>query len=497
MIKLRHTQRGAALLIFVILFVVAGAALTTLLARSIFTDLAAFSATSRSQQAYITAESLLEDVVLRRISGGYSIDSVESLTLASSTATATSTYNSGTDQYTVVASGALGGAYRSAAIVLEVAAGNAFNYGLQAGNGGITMSGSASIIGNAFANGPIIGAGPSLVRGDVISAGPAGSVDGVTATGSVYAVTITNSEIGGDAIGETVSIGSADQIGGNVTAYTLDIGSGNQVGKDVIAYTIDDGTIFGNATYCNKLNGTTVVGTDSSGNCTITAPMYQATTAFPIPDSLIEAWKQNIEDTGSVIAATDSECTDGSGTYVIEDDTTLGNVKIECNLEVRKKGAETRLTVDGPIWVEGNINFKSGPIVDIDDGLGRQSVQIIADDESNRTTGSKIVVENSTEFEGVTGEDAYVMLVSMNESAELGGLVKAIDLGNSSAGDLLVYAPHGLVNIGQSLNLKEVTGYEIVIGNNSDVIYESGLANLLFTGGPGGSYVITDWMETY
>ncbi len=87
------------------------------------------------------------------------------------------------------------------------------------------------------------------------------------------------------------------------------------------------------------------------------------------------------------------------------------------------------------------------------------------------------------------------MLLSMNRSALLGGTEKAIDIAQSANGSVLVYAGDGLVDIGNGVELTEVTGYKINVAQNADIIYESGLASLLFTAGPGGSYAVADWRQ--
>ena len=124
-------------------------------------------------------------------------------------------------------------------------------------------------------------------------------------------------------------------------------------------------------------------------------------------------------------------------------------------------------------------------------------MQFIADNESNRTTSSKIEVRNATDFFGSGDDRSYVMLLSMNESAELGGTETAISVAQSANGDVLVYAGSGLINIGNNIDLREVTAYQIEVSNGSSITYESGLASLLFTSGPGGGYVIESWQQTY
>jgi hypothetical protein len=58
-----------------------------------------------------------------------------------------------------------------------------------------------------------------------------------------------------------------------------------------------------------------------------------------------------------------------------------------------------------------------------------------------------------------------------------------------------VYAAHGEVQLANNISLKEVTAYRIRLKNSAEVIYETGLASLLFNSGPGGGYSISSWAE--
>ena len=51
---------------------------------------------------------------------------------------------------------------------------------------------------------------------------------------------------------------------------------------------------------------------------------------------------------------------------------------------------------------------------------------------------------------------------------------------NSASGDILVYASHGEVHLKNSVSLEEVSAYKIRLSNSAQVIYKTGLANLLF-----------------
>ena len=171
---------------------------------------------------------------------------------------------------------------------------------------------------------------------------------------------------------------------------------------------------------------------------------------------------------------------------------TIGPVKIACDLIIDK--SSTDLTLSGAVWVEGNITTKSGPTILVDPSLAGKSIPFIADNPGDRTTSSQIFIQNSALFQGA-GEDSYVLMISQNSDAENGGSEVAITAGNNAGGDLLVYAAHGEILLKNNISLKEVSGYRIHLQNFAKVIYETGLASLLFTTGPGGGYVVDGWWE--
>lgn len=87
------------------------------------------------------------------------------------------------------------------------------------------------------------------------------------------------------------------------------------------------------------------------------------------------------------------------------------------------------------------------------------------------------------------------MLLSMNESAETGGADYGIRISQSANGSVIAYTNSGLVEIGNGIDLRAITGYQINVAQNTDVIYEIGLTSLLFTSGPGGGYILNDWQQ--
>lgn len=441
--KTQSRAKGAAMILFVLFFAFATSSLMFVLGQNIFSDVTDFNRLADGKQSFLTSESLTDDVVYRRVFETLSVDTVESLQLGNVIAYSTSTYDNVLDMYVINTSARAGKTIRKSHAELSIAAGSAFNYGLQAGNGGIDLDNGARVLGNIYSNGSVIGSNRSDILGDVVSAGPAGLVRDVHATGTVFA-------------------NSIDDIQTDVAAY----------------YNVDQ-----HPTGPKKSN-------IPVGQRHTPAP-NQATTSFPLSTTTIQEWKDSITN---VIAATDPECI--SGTYTIDSSITLGYVKIECNVDIKDLGAPaTVVTLTGPVWIAGNLSFTQGPEIRVHPSLGRRSVQMIVDKTSNRLTSSKISLNQSTQFTGSGDSRSYVMILSMNESASLGGPEIAIDLTNSANGSIIAYAEKGLVQIGNHANLKEITAHQINVGQNTDVVYETGLASLIFTSGPGGSYVIDDWQQ--
>lgn len=422
----RNKKGGAAILLMVLLFTLGAFVITVGISKGTYLDVVNTRMLLESRQSYYTAESGVEDAVYRHMEG-MSIGSSEVLTLGSTTATTTIT--TVIDEKRIATKAMYMSRTRKMSAIIRVGNGASFNFGMQSDVGGITMNNSSSVTGNAYANGPIIGGGSSMIRGDVISAGPAGLIDGVHATGSAW------------------------------------------------AHTIDDSTIDKDA-YYQTISSSAVAGTSYPGSAD------QATSSLPIEDSLIEEWKVQAE-AGTVIS--------GPCPYVINADVTLSDTKILCDTTIT--GNNTDVILQGPVWVDGNLTLEKASF-HVDASLGVKSVQIIVDDPESHATGSKITVSQSTNFYDDDGGNSYVLLLSRNSSAKNSGSETAINLTQSANGKVLVYAAEGKISLANSVSMKEVTGYRIELGNNTNVQYETGLASLLFSGGPGGAYIITAWNET-
>jgi len=210
----------------------------------------------------------------------------------------------------------------------------------------------------------------------------------------------------------------------------------------------------------------------------------QATTSLPISDAQIDEWKSEALAGGTHT----SPCP-----YNISGTVSIGPKKINCDLNISGSAV---ITLNGPVWVSGNINISNSADIKINPSLGDKSVPVIADKESNRTSSSQIYLSNTVEFFGSGSSKSYILFVSRNNSAESGGGNAAITVSNSANGKVLLYAPHGMIYLSNSISVKEASAYKISLANSASVIYETGLANLLFTSGPSGGYSIDGWQET-
>ncbi|MDO8231817.1 MAG: hypothetical protein Q7T37_01265 [bacterium] len=302
-----------------------------------------------------------------------------------------------------------------------------FRYGVQAGMGGFSLENTSSITGNVYSGGSVIGSSQNYIYGDVISAGPSGVVYGIHATSSVYAHTI-----------------------GNTSKTTI---------------------VDKNAYYATSKVNTTVGGTSYPNS------PDQATTSLPISDAQIAEWE--------TIAANGGTAACSSGSYaILSGAVSLGPVKIPCNLTI---SGTSVVTLNGHVWVTGNIIIQNSAVVKIAPSLGAENITIIADNPSNRLTSSTIAVKNTASFQGSGTAGSFILLVSQNNSAENGGSVNAIELENSVSA-MIAYAAHGLIPLENTVSLKEVTAYKITLKNSANVRYDTGLISTVFDSGPGGSW---------
>ena len=428
-----HTERGAAMLLFIIFFVIAISSLLAVLGRNLTSDIYTIGSVTSAKQSYLVGEASLEEVGYRIIDGADDIDTAFLDTLLGMAST-TVTHDSDADTYTIRTSATTGRSVRENILVLERAPGSSFNYGVQSGNGGFFLNNNAEIKGNIYSNGHIVGSG--VVTIDAVSAGPDGRIDGMDIGGNAWANTLADSTVGGDA------------------HYNNEEGSNTVAGDRIQPFDVLDPE------------------------------------PLPIPNDQLDQWQQDLLDNGNITRETDSRC-DG-GVYEVDGSEVIGMRVIECDLEI--SGNNTTLVMDGPIWVQGDVFFNTGGSVDTASSVGSQSVYLIADDQDDRENHGRIQLNNQTQIE-TQHEDSFVFLISRNNSAANGGSVSAISLQQQASGDLVLYSNEGLVQLANNTELHSITGYQINVGNRTEIEYKDGLQNVIFSGGPGNTYAVSAWYQ--
>lgn len=412
----------------------------------------------KSLEARTASESGVEDA-LYRILSGKQIGNSLTLTVGSSTTTITVTRNGAAR--IIRSEGTRDTFQKNFQTEADTNTGRAnFVYGVQIGNGGLTMSNNSVVHGSVYANGNISGSGSATITGDAFTAGTS-QISGMTINGNAQANKIISSTIGGFA-SSTVQLDSST------------------VTQDAHASSITNSTITRNAFYQSIDSQTSVGGTKYPSS---TPPPTLPSLSMPIDDSVLDQWEADAAGGGTI------NCSGNSYTPV--DGTSLGPIKINCDLIVDSTRA---ITVTGPIWVQGNFTIKNTAVMTLSSTFGNLSSVIIADNPSDRRTSGTVTTANSAQINGSGTTGSYLMVISRNNSMENGETVKAIEV-NNSASAAIYYAPHGKINIGNNTTLKEATGYGIALTNSANLTYESGLQNVNFSSGPSGGWTIKYWKD--
>ena len=243
---------------------------------------------------------------------------------------------------------------------------------------------------------------------------------------------------------------------------------------DAHANTITNSHIVHDA-YFQTLSNTTVHGTQHSGS------VDPPTQAFPISDGNIAEWKQAAEAGDPVIG--DFHPSIG--------ETRLGPTKITGNLILDNHQI---LILTGTVWVQGYIDVSNGGSIRLDPDYGRNSGVIIAD--------KWMQMSNNGVFDGSGDPDSFLMMASLancrggTQTADCAANNSSIILHNN-VDSTIFYAPNGLIYLNNLVRVKETAGYMMHLSNNTEVDYESGLANALFSNGPSGAWTAVrgTWQE--
>lgn len=456
-------NRGAALITAVMFFVIISLVVVTGISTSVFRDYVTVREFEKSKGAYYLSEAGSEDAMYR-IMNLDAIDAQEIISLDGNKATTTITTISAIKK-TIGSIGDILFNTRRVKSTLTVVSGASFNYGVQAGDGGVYMSSTSAITGNLYSTGPVCGGGK--IGSNCINGSSA--TDNIV-TGTVLVATTTSN--------------------GVITNIT------NQGAASMYANKIYSSIIASTTVTCNTISGS------NRGSCTYPWGT-QTPVALPIQRPQIESW-ESAATAGGVI--TQAECTahlEGDGSYeykyIVDSSRNLGPIEIQCDLEIvgALSGSGPTITLMGPVWVKGNIDIEGYLTVRVDPSLTGQglSMVMIADNPSDLIDSSTIdVKDDNPVFEGA-GTNSWVMLLSENNGASLGTISEAIEVQDGATGEVILYARLGDILLSNNTSAREVTGYKITLENSANITYQSGLQNVLFTSGPGGVWTIQDWKE--
>lgn len=279
--------------------------------------------------------------------------------------------------------------------------------------------------------------------------------------GNVYTDGSINGSNGSQIIGDAFVSGAGNRI------YGLEV-TGNSH-----AHTLQNVDADGDAYYYSS---STLINTNVRGTKHPGSPDPQPV-GLPISQASIDTWESWAEAGGTF---------NGNKT-ISGTQTTLGPLKINGNLTVTNGGT---LTLTGVLWVTGNISFSNNAIIKLAPTFGASSSMIIADSPTNKATYGKITVSNNVSVQGSGNPKSYIMLLSTNTGSTTGN--PAINVGNNSTA-VVYYATVGMIKISNNAHLRAVSGGGLYLANNAEVQYDSGLADANFSGGPGGSWQITEW----
>ncbi len=403
-----------------------------------------------SKKSYFLSESGSEDAVYR-IKKSMTIGASETITLNSNSATTTITAVSASEKE-ISSLGNVSSLQRKTKITISTAPGVSFGYGVQVGAGGLRMDNNSQVNGNVYSNGNIVGNNGARITGTAIATGATGKIDAIQVDQNATAHFLEDITVNG-------STSSASLLRATV--------SGNAVSDS-----ISDCTINGSATYDTKTN-CTVSGTQTTPNLSnFEDPVAEE---FPISEEQIDAWEADATAGGTI------------NSYTLDDDAAfLGPKKINGNLTLSNNAT---LILTGTVWVTGTINASNGSMIKLDLSYGALSGVIIAGTGGSSSAG-EITFSNNSEAQGSGTAGSYMLVLSQRNNTSSTAITQS-----NNASSAILYAPEGVVEISNNATMKEVTAYKIHLSNGAVISYESGLANINFSGGPSGGWFVDEWKE--
>lgn len=264
---------------------------------------------------------------------------------------------------------------------------------------------------------------------------------------------------------------------GGVATYFENVNAGG----DVYANTIIDSAITGEAHYQTIINSTA-----GSYHLETSDPAIEA---MPISDSNIADWKATAsggDNLNSLCTASGTELSPIVLTTGVMDCDfhPTGGSSIVLNGTVWVKG-DIIFDTGTRMKLSTNYGTKSGVIIADSADPAKGKINIGVNSPVCGTQGYK-----TSPLGCYPSNNTYILMLSTHA----GYADNAISVSNNSNG-AIYYAHNGQASVLNGANVKEVTAKKLKLNQNAIVTYESGLANASFSNGPGGGWTISDWNE--
>lgn len=246
---------------------------------------------------------------------------------------------------------------------------------------------------------------------------------------------------------------------------------GMVVGGDAHANKIEDSNIAGDA-YFQIIEESTVGGFQFPGS---SDPSPQN---MPLSEGQIAEFKA-AGDAGGDCAPPVCE-SDGDLDVENKEAATIGPSRIIGNLRAEDQAV---LNITGTIHVVGNLKFKNKCVVQLDPSYGQLSGVIVVD--------GTVSVEDRCKLNGSGDPSSYLMIITTNPGL---GDPTALKVKNQATAAIF-YASEGMIMLEDKVDVKEAVGQKMKLKNQAIVRYETGLANVKFSNGPTGGWLIDSWLE--
>lgn len=281
------------------------------------------------------------------------------------------------------------------------------------------------------------------------------------------------------------------------------------VGGDSWAHNVSKTNTSG-IIYCQ--NGT---GNGGGKTCDTSRP-DPSPQAYPVPDSVIQSWKDGVRDAvaesgwthnGNLTISSQGTTTTSlrkvTGNLTIQGETTLGAIEVEGNVSIgsgrtlvagpMKIGGNlnvgsTGLTLTGTVWVLGDVTISSGASVRLHSSYGASSGTLVTDGTVRLNGGGN--------FGGSGDPKSFPLIITTSSCPYSPGCNGADAIHLSGGADAVILnAQKGNILVNGGGSATSLTGYKITVTGGGDVYYDNGLADINFSSGPSGGWEIQRWRE--